>query len=145
MSNTNKPWNYRMKMGPMPQEQKDKISQAHIGKNKGPRPHLWITGPDPILKRLRRRWLLAKNQATFWNQTWSIDWDQYKDLLLDHVEQIGRSAENINLCRVDKTQGWTVDNTQLIHRSESRNTPKARDSNGRVIRRYNTKQLKENK
>lgn len=136
--NRKKPWNYRMKLPPMPQEIKDKISKANKGKGVGPRPHLWITGPDPVMKKLRRRWLVARCQAKYWHQPWMLSWDQYRDLTLDHVDQQGRHGDDMNLGRVDKRQGWTVANTVMMTRSEQARRSKVRDSKGDVKKRTNT-------
>ena len=138
MTNKQVPWNKGMKMPPMSQETKDKISKANKGNNTGKKPHRWITGPDPIVQRLRRRWLLAKNQAKYWNQEWHITWDQYRDLLLDHEDQLGNRADAMNLCRTDKTEGWTIGNVTIMTQSQAGQRKKIRDSEGNVIRRTNT-------
>jgi len=150
MSNKQTPWNKGMKMPPMSQESKDKISRANKGNPKlvGPRPHMWITGPDPIVQRLRRRWLLAKNQAKYWNQPWHITWDQYRDLMLDHEAQLGNRKQAMNLCRVNKTEAWSIGNVTIMTQSEAGQRPKSRGPDGKVIARTNTnknKQQKKNK
>ena len=146
MTNKQVPWNKGMKMPPMSQATKDKISRANKGNNTGKKPHRWITGPDPIVQRLRRRWLLAKNQAKYWNQPWHITWDQYRDLLLDHEDQLGNRADAMNLCRTDKTEGWTIGNVTIMTQSQAGQRKKIRDSEGNVIRRTNTnKKNKEKK
>tara|TARA_X000001382_G_scaffold126397_1_gene112972 strand:+ start:175 stop:636 length:462 start_codon:yes stop_codon:yes gene_type:complete len=145
MTNKQVPWNKGMKMPPMSQESKDKISRANTGKNRGKRPYRWITGPDPIVQRLRRRWLLAKNQAKYWNQPWQISWDQYRDLLLDHEDQLGNRADAMNLCRTDKTEGWTIGNVTIMTQSQAGQRKKIRDSEGNVIRRTNTNGNKQQK
>jgi len=145
MTNTRPPWNKGLKMGPMKQSSKDKISKANKGKNIGPKPNIWITGPDPVVHRLRRRFILARNQARFWQQKWLLSWDQYRDLLLDHAENLGKTAEELNLCREDKTEVWSIGNVQIMTRSQAVRRKKLKDKNGKVISRTNTKQLKERK
>jgi len=93
------------------------------GKGVGPRPQRWITGPDPVVKALRRRWLLAKNQARFWSQEWHLDWDTYRDLLLDHSDQLGRSGDSLNLVRINTGQGWTAGNVEVRERLAAMQRP----------------------
>ena len=145
MKNTKPAWNKGLKMPPMSQESRDKISKANTGKNRGKRPYRWITGPDPIVQRLRRRWLVAKNQAKYWHQKWQISWDQYRDLLLDHVDQLGNRADAMNLCRVDRTEGWTIGNVTIMTQSQAGKRENARDKDGKVIRRTNTNGNKQQK
>ena len=145
MTNTRPAWNKGKKMPPMKQSSKDKISRANKGNNIGPRPDRWITGPDPVIHRLRRRFILARNQARFWRQKWMLSWDQYRDILLDHAENLGNSAEALNLCRVDKKEAWSIGNVDIMTRSAAGQRKKIRDKNGKVISRTNTKQLKEKK
>lgn len=145
MTNKQVPWNKGKKMPPMKQSSKDKISRANKGNNIGPRPDRWITGPDPVVHRLRRRFILARNQARFWRQKWMLSWDQYRDILLDHAENLGNSAEALNLCRVDKKEAWSIGNVNIMTRSAAGQRKKIRDKNGKVISRTNTKQLKEKK
>ena len=145
MTNKQVPWNKGKKMPPMKQSSKDKISRANKGNNIGPRPDRWITGPDPVVHRLRRRFILARNQARFWRQKWMLSWDQYRDILLDHAENLGNSAEALNLCRVDIKEAWSIGNVDIMTRSAAGQRKKIRDKNGKVISRTNTKQLKEKK
>jgi len=67
--------------------------------------------------------LLAKNQAKFWSQEWRLDWDTYRDLLLDHADQLGRSGDSLNLVRRDTEQGWTPGNVQVRERQEAMQRP----------------------
>ena len=100
-------------------EQTAAQSARRLGKGLGPRPDTWLTGPDPELKHLRRRWLRAKNQAKFWSQAWALTWEQYRDIWLGHIDQQGRTTENLNLVRSDTTRGWTLKNVHLMNRGEA--------------------------
>lgn len=145
MANYKVPWNKGKKMPPMKQSSKDKISMANKGKNIGPRPDRWITGPDPVVHRLRRRFILARNQARFWRQKWMLSWDQYRDILLDFADNLGNQADSMTLVRVDKAEAWSIGNVDVITRSAAGKRKKLRDKNGNVVPRTNTKQLKEQK
>ena len=119
-----RPWNTGLRYKiELTAEQRERRSVIRRGKGLGPRPQLWITGPDPVVKALRRRWLLAKNQAKFWSQEWHLDWDTYRDLLLDHAEQLGRSGDSLNLVRRDTEQGWTPGNVEVRERQEAMHRP----------------------
>ena len=119
-----RPWNTGLKYSiEMTAAQRRHRSEIRRGKGVGPRPQRWITGPDPVVKALRRRWLLAKNQARFWSQEWALDWDTYRDLLLDHADQLGRSGDSLNLVRRDTDLGWTLHNVQVRERQEAMQRP----------------------
>ena len=112
-----RPWNTGLRYSiEMTAQQRAHRSEIRRGKGVGPRPQRWITGPDPVVKALRRRWLLAKNQARFWSQEWRLDWDTYRDLLLDHADQLGRSGDSLNLVRINTEQGWTLHNVEVRER-----------------------------
>ena len=118
------PWNTGLRYKiELTAEQRRHRSEIRRGKGQGPRPQRWITGPDPVVRQLRRRWRLAKNQAKFWSQEWHLDWDTYRDLLLDHADSLGRQADSMNLVRRDTTQGWTPGNVQVQERIKAMRRP----------------------
>ncbi len=79
-------------------------------------PHLWRSGPNPDHHKLWRRFLLARNQARYWGQAWSVSWETYRDLLLPHIHNLGRGLESYNLIRKDRTLPWTEDNVMAAPR-----------------------------
>lgn len=79
-------------------------------------PHLWTSGPDPDHHRLWRKFLLAKNQAKYWRQEWTVSWETYRDLMLPHVNNIGRGLESWNLVRKDRNLPWTELNVMVAQR-----------------------------
>ena len=79
-------------------------------------PHLWASGPDPDHHRLWRRFLLARNQARYWGQAWSVSWETYRDIMLPHVNNLGRGLDSYNLIRRDRTQPWTEANVMAAPR-----------------------------
>jgi len=119
-----RPWNtglrYSIEMTP---EQRRHRSEIRRGKGVGPRPQRWITGPDPVVRQLRRRWLLAKNQAKFWSQEWDLSWDAYRDILLDHADKLGRRGDSLNLVRRDTEQGWSTGNVEVRERLTAMSRP----------------------
>ena len=85
---------------------------------KGSQPQRWQAGPDPWLRQLRRRFVLARNQARYWAQEWSLTWAQYLQhhhSVLPH--QLGRQHTGLCLARRDITQGWHDHNVAMVTRS----------------------------
>jgi len=135
------PWNKGLKLPPMSQETRDKIGRANKGNGLGQtHPDRWITGPDPAMKRLRRRWLMAKNQAKYWSQEWHLSWEQYKEITWNTHWKQGITKESINLGRRDKSKGWTMDNVWMVNRKEQSHRPKVRDQHVNVVKRVVNKQ-----
>lgn len=101
----------------------------------GPRPDRWSTGPDPLLRRLRYKFLRARVQARYWCQPWEITWEEYQEIMWEVLSQHGRSLDSLNLARKDRNLGWHKDNVMLRPRKEIVNRPKRTDSNGKLIQR----------
>jgi hypothetical protein len=70
-------------------------------------PHLWTSGPDPDHHRLWRKFLVAKNQAKYWHQEWTVSWEAYRDIMLPHINNMGRKKDSWNLVRKDRNLPWT--------------------------------------
>lgn len=80
-------------------------------------PSRWITGTDPHVRIMRRKWLLAKNQAAHRHQEWSITWPQYQQLIAQTQGNWGRRRGAVNLARLDHRLGWHSHNVTLKDRS----------------------------
>ena len=104
----------------------------------GPRPHLWETGPDPWIRRLRYKFLRARAQARYWNQAWQLTWEQYLEIMRKQVDH-GRHMHNINLCRRDTDGAWSVANCELMPRRQVVRRQKHTEHHGGVRRRSNTR------
>jgi hypothetical protein len=76
-------------------------------------------GPDPEVQRHYYRWLRARAQARFWRQEWSILWEDYLDIFKTAPGKWSRSMEDLNLARIDTTQGWHLWNVRLMTRREA--------------------------
>ena len=79
-------------------------------------PHVWKSGPDPDHHRLWRGFLLARNQAKYWHQEWSVRWETYRDLLLPYINNLGRKKDSWNLIRIDRNLPWTESNVIAAQR-----------------------------
>ena len=82
-----------------------------------------MTGPDPEIRDHRRRWSRARAQARFWQQEWTILWEDYLDLLKTAPGEWSRDAEALNLTRVDTRQGWHIWNVKLMRRIDAMRRP----------------------
>ena len=82
-------------------------------------PARWKTGPDPVVRQHRYRFLRARSQARFWSQEWTILWEDYLDLLKTAPGEWSRNAEALNLVRVDTREGWHLWNVRLMKRIDA--------------------------
>ncbi|CAB4165976.1 hypothetical protein UFOVP849_8 [uncultured Caudovirales phage] len=87
---------------------------------RGPRPHTWVTGPDPEEHRKYRVFIQQKNQAQWRGEGWDITFDQWKQLW-DQSGQWhnrGRSRDCYCMTRRNVELTWTPDNVMIITREE---------------------------
>lgn len=104
------------------------------------RSHLWKTGQSIDLKVCRKRWLLARCQARYWNQEWSISWEEWQDITLN--KNVGGTTPNsFNVCRIDPQKGWHKDNVMIMPRNKVIERGKSKDANGNIIKRVRKKDL----
>lgn len=83
-----------------------------------PRPHIWKSGPDPVQHKKYLTWLQQRNQALFRDEGWSIDFDAWCELWRDKWDLRGRTKGSYCMTRIDWSLPWTLDNVQVITRSE---------------------------
>ena len=69
-------------------------------------PNKWAAGTDPSLRPIWRKWLVAKNQARFRMEEWSLTWEQYLQMIAQTKGNWGRHKGALNLARVDHRVGW---------------------------------------
>ena len=69
-------------------------------------------------KDMHHAYLVHRCQARFSGEAHDITEQQYFALWQDHWDQRGRSANNMTMTRVDEELGWTLDNVEIITRSE---------------------------
>jgi len=80
------------------------------------RPHLWVTGPDPVLHKKYLVWLQQRNQALWREEGWHIDFESWCALWGDLWHVRGRERGHYCMSRVDWGLPWTVDNVHVITR-----------------------------
>jgi|MesohylFT_1024984.scaffolds.fasta_scaffold67921_3 hypothetical protein len=82
------------------------------------RPHVWIIGSDAgkFKHDMYHPWQLAKAQANFRHEDWTLEFEDYYQLWKDHWHNRGRSSENMCMTRNDIEGPWSADNVYLIQR-----------------------------
>lgn len=73
---------------------------------------------DPQLHAQHVAFLRARSQARFRKEEWSLTLEDYFTLWKDSWSQRGRSRDSLVLCRIDLTEGWTLDNVEITTRYE---------------------------
>ena len=80
------------------------------------RPHLWVTGPDPVLHKKYLVWLQQRNQALWREESWHIDFSDWCAIWGDLWLVRGRERGHYCMSRKDWGLPWTVDNVHVITR-----------------------------
>jgi hypothetical protein len=72
------------------------------------------------IKFLERSYLVAKNQAAYRGQGWTITKEEYIEMWSkdDQFLHRGRSSDSLNLVRIDMDGDWDYDNVYIITRKE---------------------------
>lgn len=81
------------------------------------RPHTWRTGPDPLLHEMYHPWQMAKAQAKFRDEEFTLTFEEYAELWRPHWHQRGRKINEYCMTRHDITKGWTRENAWVVERS----------------------------
>ena len=85
---------------------------------RGPRPQVWITGPDPEEHNRYRIWTQQKNQAQWRDEGWNISFAEWKQIWAESGQWANRGRERGDWCmsRRDWSLPWTPDNVAVITR-----------------------------
>jgi hypothetical protein len=88
------------------------------GVKRGTNPNSWIVGPDTRRHDQYSAWLKHKAQAAFRREPHELSFEQWETLWNEDWawENRGRASNCVNLTRVDKEKGWTLDNVVMIER-----------------------------
>ena len=81
-------------------------------------PHLWKSGPDPVRHTQYVAWARMKAQADFRGEPWAMPFEDFVAAWGDRWSERGRTRNATMLARRDITQAWSLDNCELIDRSE---------------------------
>lgn len=88
------------------------------GKGVGPRPHTWVTGPDPIRHEMYTAWLRSVAQAHYRGEQYEITFKQFERIWADHWHRRGRKKTDLMLMRKNYDRPWTTRNVILVDRVE---------------------------
>jgi hypothetical protein len=84
----------------------------------GPRPHLWTTGPDPVLHKKHRIWIQQKNQAQWRGEAWKFSFRKWLDMWEPYWHLRGREVGCMCMTRIDSNRAWTAKNVEIVTRQE---------------------------
>jgi hypothetical protein len=89
-------------------------------KARGPRPHLWATGPDPVLHKKHRVWIQQKNQAQWRGEGWDLPFEAWLEIWAESGQWENRGRERGTWCmtRRDWTEPWSVPNVHVVTREQ---------------------------
>ena len=89
------------------------------GGPKGPRPHIWKTGPyDEVRHKMFTPWMVGKAQANFRGEEWNLSFEEYYQMWKDDWHNRGRKGDNVCMTRLDDEGPWDVDNAVIMCRKE---------------------------
>jgi len=90
-------------------------------------PTAWCTGPDPVRHDKYYGWLKHRSQAQYRGEPHEITWEEWEHLWTDEAWFArGRSVDSLCLSQIDYTQGWCINNVELITRAQHLAKPKRR-------------------
>jgi len=81
-----------------------------------PRPHLWKTGPDPVLRHKYYVWLQQRNQALWRDEGWHLPFETWLDIWGTAWPLRGRTRGSMCMSRQDWSAPWTADNVIIVTR-----------------------------
>lgn len=82
------------------------------------RPHIWVTGPDPVRHAMYRGWQVHKSQSKFRGEEFKLSFEEYEDLWKNDWDNRGRTPSSICMTRIDSRGAWEIKNIELITREE---------------------------
>jgi hypothetical protein len=83
-----------------------------------PKPHVWLTGPDPERHKLYVPFLKQKAQAMFRKELWDLTFDQWEALWDGRFHLRGRRSDDLCMTMSDPDLGWTTTNAVIVTRRE---------------------------
>lgn len=78
-------------------------------------PHLWISGPDPRMRKVYCGYLYQRNQAIFRNEGWDDDFTYEVWLRCWNGLELERGKKKgyYYMSRIDREKPWSVNNTVI--------------------------------
>ena len=88
------------------------------GRGTGPRPHTWVTGPDPEHHDKYISWQRVKAQAAYRGEAWDFSFKDYVAVWGDQWHRRGRTQDALQMMRRDFDKPWTRRNVIIVNRTE---------------------------
>ena len=85
---------------------------------RGPRPHVWRSGPDEQAHEQYNAWLKHKAQAAYRSELYQLTFQDWQQLWQDRWLERGRSGSSLCLTMTEKALGWRMTNVEVITRNE---------------------------
>jgi hypothetical protein len=85
---------------------------------RGPLPHKWKTGPDPLRHDKFVGWHRHRSQALYRREPYELSFEDFEQAWGMLWHQRGRHRNDYCLTRRDAKDPWSKDNTQVITRGE---------------------------
>lgn len=85
---------------------------------KGLRPHLWKSGPDPVRHNKHIAWARARAQAHFRGEEYNLTFEDWEKAWADEWHLRGRGADNLFLVRKCDKLAWSITNVETVTRPE---------------------------
>lgn len=85
---------------------------------RGPRPHVWKAGPNPITHQQYECWLKAKAQAQFRGEGWDFPFEDWRKIWAPQWHRRGRESDDLCMTRRDVREPWSAQNAMLITRAQ---------------------------
>ena len=104
------------------------------------RPHVWVSGPDPLRHKQYRVWLQQRNQANFRGETWELTFESWLDKWQEHWPLRGRQKGEYCMTRYDIEGPWDDVNAVIMSREEHHARHMARQHALGKTRGYRKKQ-----
>ena len=89
-----------------------------MANSRGPKPHLWKTGPDPVVHLKHIAWHRQRAQANHRGETWTLTFEQWLDCWGEKFDLRGRDADSLCMTRADWEGDWDEHNVELVIRRE---------------------------
>ena len=83
---------------------------------RGPRPDMWITGPDLIEHKQYRAFIQHRNQSRWRKEDWQLTFSNYKMLWEGHWHLRGRVKGSECLTRTNYELPWELGNVEVVSR-----------------------------
>ena len=85
---------------------------------RGPRPHVWRSGPDRVAHEQYTAWLKHRAQANYRSEHYELTFQDWQQLWQGCWFERGRSGDSLCLTMREKALGWRCSNVEIITRNE---------------------------